>query len=480
MRKEYRLATLSSWLTKYRSAHVSSGADSLRVVVALSQTPETSISNLPENPRTRREALELLRATGLGGDILSSTSLRPRRIVAGINTVTVEIPAAQLEQLAASPGVEYVRPVRLHRMHLDTSVNMMGVNASIQSRYTGRGIRVAVIDSGIDANHPDLAGRVDLERSRNFTLEGDAKDITDRNGHGTHVAGIIGGAGEEFRGVAPDVEFIACKVFDATGQATEEGAIIEAVRWAVAQGADVINYSGGFAPVFQGTALLPPPWVWPEVLLEEEQEFQRAIETGVVAIVSAGNEGGLGDYGTISLPATCPDVLSVAALSKDGRRSGFSSAGPALRSAGVPVFEMVASLVPDLEPIQKVAKVNLIAPGGEVDAAAEAAGGCYYVGGIVSARSSALGAPNPCVVKTIYEKMSGTSQAAPHITGMAALVLEAVHQTGISWSLDQKARTVQNILCEGCQPLPGLSAELQGSGLPVWERIEMLLKQLLT
>jgi subtilisin family serine protease len=365
--KEYELGSISSSLIRYREAVATSGSDPLRVVVALRQAPEADVVDLSIIPRRQSEAMELLRSTGIGGDVLTATGIRPRRILAGLKTVTADIPAGQLESLASSPSVEYVRPVRWHRMHLDASAPLLGVDASVRSRFTGRGVRVAVIDSGIDASHPDLTGRVDLARSRNFTSEGDPDDVTDHHGHGTHVAGIIGGAGNQFRGVAPEVEFIVCKVFDGTGQATEEGAVIEAVRWAVSQGADIINYSGGFAPVYQGVPLIAPPWVWPDELLEEEQEFQRAVEAGVVAVVSAGNEGALGHSGTLSLPATCSAVISVGAISKLRQRSSFSSAGPSLRSPAVPPFEMVASLSPVLEPVQQIPKVDLVAPGGEVE-----------------------------------------------------------------------------------------------------------------
>ncbi len=68
--------------------------------------------------------------------------------------------------------------------------------------------------------------------------------------------------------------------------------------------------------------------------------------------------------------------------------------------------------------------------------------------------------------------MSGTSQAAPHVAGMAALILEAARQKNLSWTTSDSARAVQNILREGCQPFPDISVEMQGAGLPVWDRIE--------
>lgn len=110
--------------------------------------------------------------------------------------------------------------------------------------------------------------------------------------------------------------------------------MLAAVRWAVERGADVINYSGGFAPLDElSRPIIRPPWVWPEELIEEEVEFQRAMESAVVSVVSAGNEGEIGRRGTLSMPATCPAVISVGAVDKRNVLARFSSVGPALRSA---------------------------------------------------------------------------------------------------------------------------------------------------
>jgi subtilisin family serine protease len=291
---------------------------------------------------------------------------------------------------------------------------------------------VAVIDSGINANHPDLQGRVNLAESRNFTREGLETDITDLNGHGTHVAGIIGGAGAVFRGVAPQVEFIACKVFTADGSA-REGAVLAAVRWAIEHNADVINYSGGFAPLDQfHRPIIPPPWVWPEELVEEEVEFARAMDSGIVAVVSAGNEGEIGRRGTLSMPATCPQVISVGAVDKQNVLARFSSVGPAFRSAQVRPADIVDTLTSALRPqTTTFDEIDLLAPGGGVDNAAGAAGGCFFAPGIVSSLSAdALGQETACIVEEHYIRMSGTSQAAPHIAGLAALVLQAAGSLG--------------------------------------------------
>jgi hypothetical protein len=470
---------LSKYLTEYlRSA----GADpqaQVKVVVGTSRPAPETIGRVPRTAAAQSEALDAIRATGVGGRALRLPGLTPRRLISGLNSVTVQVPASQLEALAASAGVEYVRPERLHHTHLNTSPSQLGVTAPVRSRFDGTGIRVAIIDSGINADHPDLQGRVNLADSRNFTSEGAADDVTDLNGHGTHVAGIVGGAGEKFRGVAPNVEFIACKVFTADGSA-REGAVLAAVRWAVEHRADVINYSGGFAPLDENNRpIIRPPWVWPAELIEEEVEFSRAMESGVVSVVSAGNEGEIGRRGTLSMPATCPDVISVGAVDKRNTLARFSSVGPAFRSSRVSPADIVDTLTAALRPhTESFDEVDLLAPGGEVSRLASTAGGCFFTPGIISALSAdAVGQETACFVEGRYQLMSGTSQAAPHIAGLAALVLQAAASLGADLGA-RRAFAVKGILRASCTRLPGLRRPEQGQGIPGWDSIEAILRDI--
>ena len=474
---------LSQHLRGYlRSTHLSEQTP-VKVVVCVSQSPTVTVSRVPTTAKARIVALEALRATGLRGDILRSATLQPRRIVEGVNTVTLQVRAGELEKLAGSPGVEYVRSVRMHRMHLNVSVGLLGVDTGVRSRYDGTGVRVAVIDSGIDHNHPDLCGCVNLNLSRNFTDEGSATDVTGGNGHGTHVAGIIGGAGSTYRGVAPGVEFIACKVFDSSGRATEEGAVIAAIRWAIEKGAHIINYSGGYAPVLNHPTLglivlVTPPWVWPRDLLEEESEFKRAMDNGIVAVVSAGNEGNIGRRGTLSMPATSPAIISVGSVDKQRRLSGFSSVGPAYRSERVLPADAPQTLTTDLRPYTRAyPEVDLIAPGGEVDPAAARSGGCYYLPGIISPLSHNADEELACIVDSRYVRGSGTSQAAPHISGLAALLFQAAR--GMSIDLGpRRAYIVKGILRAAAQRLGGYKPAEQGRGLPMWVNVERILQDI--
>jgi Subtilase family len=476
---EYGMGYLSKYLAQYlRSAEVDPQTP-VKVVLATSQAAPVTIGRVPTTAEARSEALEALRAAGIGGNALSLPGLTPRRLISGINAVTVQVPASELEALAASPGVEYIRPERLHRAHLNTSPTQLGVISPVRSRFDGARVRVAVIDSGIDANHPDLRGRVNLTESQNFTQEGSQADVTDLNGHGTHVAGIIGGAGATFQGVAPQVELIACKVFTADGSA-REGAVLAAVRWAIDHQADVINYSGGFAPVDRfGRPIIPPPWVWPEDLVEEEMEFKRAMDSGIVAVVSAGNEGEIGRRGTLSMPATCPQVMSIGAVDKQNALARFSSVGPAFRSARVSRADIVDTLTPALKPHTRAFdEVDMLAPGGAVDPVAGSAGGCFFAPGIISALSAnAVGQETACFVEDQYVRMSGTSQAAPHIAGLAALILQAAAGLGANLGA-RRAFAVKGILRAACTRVPRLRRTEQGQGIPRWDDIERILRDI--
>lgn len=470
---------LSKHLVQYLSSANADPQNQVKVVIGTSREAPVTMGRVPATAKAKSDALEAMRAAGVSGRVLRLPGLSPRRLISGLNSVTVQVPTSELEALAASPGVEYVRPERLHRAHLNTSPAQLGVTTPVRSQFDGTGIRVAVIDSGIDANHPDLRGRVNLSNSRNFTREGAATDVTDLNGHGTHVAGIIGGDGSTYQGVAPKVELIACKVFNADGLA-REGAVLAAVQWAIDHGADVINYSGGYAPLDENNQpLIRPPWVWTADLIEEEVEFARAMESGVVSVVSAGNEGEVGRRGTLSMPATCPQVISVGAVDKQNVLARFSSVGPVFRSPRVNPADAVETLTATLRPhTTTFDEVDLIAPGGALDRVAGAAGGCVYAPGIISALSAdAVGQETACFVDERYQRMSGTSQAAPHIAGLSALVLQAANTLGADLG-PRRAFAVKGILRAACTRLPGVRRTEQGQGIPQWDDIERILRDI--
>lgn len=172
-------------------------------------------------------------------------------------------------------------------------------------RTQGEGVRVAVLDTGVDPDHPDLAGAI--ERTRDFTGEG----IEDLNGHGTHCAGVIAARRNEigFIGTAPLAMLLIGKVLRDSGGGTLQ-AVADAVRWAVDEKVDIISLSLG-AP--EGDAAL-------------HEAIHTALAKGVIVICAAGNSGAL-FANNIGYPGRYGSVITVAAHDQHGQPSGFSSRG---------------------------------------------------------------------------------------------------------------------------------------------------------
>ena len=172
-------------------------------------------------------------------------------------------------------------------------------------RTKGDGIRVAVLDTGIDPDHPDLEGAI--EQTRDFTDEG----IEDLNGHGTHCAGVIAARKNTigFIGAAPLASLLVGKVLRNSGAGTLS-ALAEAVDWAVEQRVDIISMSLGAET---GT---------PELF----EAIHLALARGAIVICAAGNSGALFTNG-IGYPGRYGSVITVAAHDQHGQPSGFSSRG---------------------------------------------------------------------------------------------------------------------------------------------------------
>ncbi|WP_327633243.1 S8 family peptidase [Kribbella sp. NBC_00482] len=249
------------------------------------------------------------------------------------------------------------------RMSLDHSVPQIGAPAAWKAGYTGKGVKVAVLDSGIDSTHPDLAGQV--LATKNFTPSPPA----DVAGHGTHVASTIAGKGVDgYRGVAPDAKLLDGKVCDDTGDCSES-AVLAGIEWAVSQHAPVVNLSLG-SP---GGDEIDPI---------EEAVDRLTRTTGTLFVVAAGNRGG---PESVESPGTAAAALTVGAVDSKEALADFSGQGPAPAGA---------------------VKPDITAPGV----------------GIVAARAAGavLGEP----VGERYSRMSGTSMATPHVSGAAALLVQ--------------------------------------------------------
>ncbi|MFE9748482.1 S8 family serine peptidase [Saccharothrix saharensis] len=300
------------------------------------------------------------------GDQPRAASLEVTRALPTIGSVAAKTAKSETtgtyQALVRDPGVKKVWLDGLRKPSLDKSVAQIGAPTAWQAGYTGKGVKVAVLDSGVDQTHPDLAGREVLER--NFTEDPDNSDLV---GHGTHVAATVASSGARYRGVAPDAQILDGKVCSLS---CAESWIVDGMQWAADQGADVINMSLG------GT---DTPDVDP---LEQAIETLSA-RTGTLFVVAAGNSGG---PETLSSPASADAALAVGAVNRDDSIAAFSSRGPRVGD-GAP-------------------RPDVTAPGVDIVAA--------------KASTAEIGTP----VGENHVAVSGTSMATPHVAGAAALIAQ--------------------------------------------------------
>ncbi|HUQ54137.1 S8 family peptidase [Lentzea sp.] len=242
----------------------------------------------------------------------------------------------------------------IRKPSLDRSVAQIGAPAAHQRGITGTGVKVAIVDTGVDEKHPDLAGQQVAEK--NFTTD---PDNTDNVGHGTHVGSTVASHDAEYGGVAPGAQLIDAKVCIEFG--CQESWILDGMRWAAEQGAQVVNMSLG------GTDT-------PDVDPLEQAVDDLTAQYGTLFVVAAGNSG---SPGTVSSPSTAESALSVGAVDRDDTMAPFSSRGPRVGDSGL--------------------KPEVTAPGVGIVAAAAGTNGEHIAG-------------------------SGTSMATPHVAGAAALL----------------------------------------------------------
>lgn len=304
-------------------------------------------------------------------------------------------------------GVEKVWLDGRVKATLDHSVSQIGAPAAQRAGHRGQGVKVAVLDTGIDAEHPDFAGAIVAERD--FT--GSASGADDRFGHGTHVASIITGSGAaangRYQGVAPDAALINGKVLGDTGDGNDSG-IIGGMEWAVEQGADVINMSLG-SP-FAGDGSTDPM---------DAAVNRLTAQSGALFVISAGNWGP-SDI-TVASPGSADAALTVGAVDGRDALAEFSSRGPRKGDLAI--------------------KPDITAPGVAIAAAL--------------AGDSVVGEQYP-VVDGAYVRLDGTSMSAPHVAGAAAILRSARP----SWDADELKATLMG----SAAPQPGQTVYQQGAG----------------
>lgn len=263
------------------------------------------------------------------------------------NGLSIEIGSSQLSKLARIPGVKAIYPVDIVRIpettsasdpDLSTALAMTGADvAQSELGYTGAGIKVAVMDTGIDYDHPDLGGCFGpgCRVATGWDFVGDAFNADpssalydpnpvpdaypdDCNGHGSHVAGIVGANGGVI-GVAPGVTFGAYRVFGCNGSTTTD-IMIAAMERALADDMDVLNMSIGSA--FN---------TWPQYPTAAASD--RLINKGMVVVASIGNSGANGLY-SAGAPGVGNKVIGVASYDNSHVRLATFTVTPANITAG--------------------------------------------------------------------------------------------------------------------------------------------------
>ena len=190
---------------------------------------------------------------------------------------------------------------------IDYGVTMSG--APLEWNETqGEGIKIGIIDTGIDLNHEDLHGRV--HDYYNFTSQ-NPKDIADENGHGTHVAGIIAANKNKIGvvGIAPKCELYIAKAFDSDG-ISETKNVVNAIKWLMLKKVSVINMS----------------FCTKEYISDYSNLIKMCFSQGILCVCAVGNDGPGKD--TIEYPAKFPETIAVTAVDINKRIANFSSTGP--------------------------------------------------------------------------------------------------------------------------------------------------------
>jgi subtilisin family serine protease len=242
-----------------------------------------------------------------------------------INAIAATIPEAAIEGLLHNPRVTYIErdgTVRAIDTELDNSWGVKRIGAGVihEAGNWGDGVKVAILDSGIDYTHPDLAAN--YAGGKDFVNSDD--DPRDDNGHGTHVGGILAARdnGSGVVGVAPLASIYALKILGADGTGSDSD-IVAAMQWAMANGIQVANHSYTTDPY---DLYNPPTWL--------KETFDNAASAGMVNVAAAGNNGnfrGTGD--NVAYPARLDTVIAVAATDANDKRVYFSSTGPAVELA---------------------------------------------------------------------------------------------------------------------------------------------------
>jgi serine protease AprX len=342
------------------------------------------------------------------------------RRLAALDAQIAEVPDQALTALAADAavtGVRLDRPVFATMERTGATVGAAWVRENLG--YDGTGVAVAIVDSGVTAWHDDLTGQATIVTDPGGTVSiGGSQRVVrfvdfvngwpstyDDFGHGTHVAGIIGGNGYDSTGartgVAPGVSLVALKVLDSAGRGYISD-VIAAIDYAVAN-RDALNLR--VLNLSVAAAVVESYWTDPLTIAA-----RRAVEAGIVVVTSAGNLGrnadGAPQYGAITAPGNAPWVITVGAASHQGTPdraddivASFSSRGPTY--------------------LDYTAKPDLVAPGVGLESLSDPSSAIY------TAHPEWRLSGSVATWYLPYLSLTGTSMAAPVVSGTIALMVQA-------------------------------------------------------
>ena len=344
----------------------------------------------------------------LGGSILGQLPL--------VNGLVASLDHNGIVALSNQSNVVYISKDRTLTPFFDSAAPAVNASTAWKSNFTGNGIGVALIDSGVNS-HPDLNnGLLPFSRvvyNQSF-VPGDSKS-TDAYGHGTHIAGLIAGDGlsstgplfsQTFKGIAPNAQIVNLRVLDANGSATDSSviaAINEAISLKSRYNIRVINLSLGRG-VYESYKLDPLC-----------QAVEKAWKSGIVVVVAAGNNGRFlptSGYATVNSPANDPYVLTVGSMKpmgtadrSDDQIASYSSKGPTV--------------------LDHIVKPDVVAPGNLL-VSTETTNTALYnaeLDNLVAYSDYVYGGPS--TPSKLYFELSGTSMATGVVSGMVADLLQA-------------------------------------------------------
>lgn len=358
-------------------------------------------------------------------ELLQSLGVKEVRQFSIVNAVVATLTPSQILSVAEREDVKMMRLSTKEKVTcIDDSVPLINAPAVWSLGYGGNGIKVAVIDTGIDKNHPALSGKVVSEVSTHPD-----EGVNVPGSHGTHCAGIIASDDATHKGVSPDVDLINVKVLTG-GSGWDEGDgepeyVIMGIQEAVDRGADVISMSLGWSHIWHG-------WECSDGYCILCEAVDNAVTAGVVVVVAAGNENDdkstRGGDTNIRCPGNARSAITVGGTDKNDNMYTNSSIGPT--SYGL-------------------SKPAIVAPG-------------------VAIRSTILN--NQLGPKT------GTSMSTPHVAGLCALMLEKnptlsiadvkshLEQTAIDLGFDRNAQGTGRVNAESAvKAVPSLRRRVLAS-----------------